>query len=253
VTFFFDDDIYLPQFIARQLGMLHAHPRAGFVGSNYFLIDDDGAVTGLPGLVREDRVVPGRRFIREQVRNASMIVGTPGIMYRRDIIAAFPFDESLPIHGGDLVWRLRMAEVADVAVIAEPLVKIRVHPVAETSTLSLTRGVALRARLLGDYITEYSRRWPDDRLFVRSLRRGLVRSYLTVVLWDWIALGEDAVAAERLASLRSTSEFSKLATVLAIIDRLGFSAPRRQAALAPLLRRLGRIAPDSLRAHRPLQ
>ncbi len=243
IAFLFDDDVYLPGLVQREVTMLEAYPAAGFVGSNYYLIDASGGVSASPRLVNTTRVVRGRQYIRDQVRCASMIIGTPGIMVRRDLLSTFPFDESLPVHGGDLVARLRMAEVADVGLIAEPLVQIRVHPQTETSTLSLTASVDLRARLLHDYIVEYAQRWPDDRAFRRSLEVGLAKSFVSVLLWDWIALGDNREAEERLRAFGALPAGRRLIAALEIIERLGLSARRRQSLLAPLLRRFRRIVP----------
>jgi glycosyltransferase involved in cell wall biosynthesis len=253
VTFLSDDDVYLPQLIERQLAILAANPSAGFAGSNYYLIDETGGVTGFPGLVPKTQVIRGRDYISGQISRTSMVIGTPGIMYRRELIAAFPFDESLPVYGGDLIIRFRMAEVADIALVAEPLVQIRVHPNAETSALTPTQSVLLRTRLLDDYIAEYAQRWPDDRAFIRSLERGLTRSHLVGLLWDWIALGDEVEAAERLNGLRAYSKSRKLAIPLMMLDRLGLSARRRRVILAPMLRRLGRVLPESMGAQTPLR
>jgi glycosyltransferase involved in cell wall biosynthesis len=253
VAFLFDDDVYLPQLIERQLAILVDHPSAGFAGSNYYLIDETGGVTGFPGLVPKTRVIRGRDYISGQISRTSMVIGTPGIMFRRTLIAAFPFDESLPVYGGDLIMRFRMAEVADVALTAEPLVQIRVHPNAQTSALTPTQSVLLRTHLLDDYIAEYAQRWPDDRAFISALRRGLIRSHLSVLLWDWIAIGDEAEAAERLSGLRAYPASRRLTPPLMILERLGLSARRRRAILAPLLRRLGRALPVSMDAHSPLR
>jgi glycosyltransferase involved in cell wall biosynthesis len=235
-----DDDVYLPEFIERELGLLERHPQAGFAGSNYFLIDQTGNVTGFPGLVPQTQVMRGRDYIQKQLSSMSMIIGTPGIMFRRNLLAAFPFDESLSVHGGDLIMRFHMAEVADVALLAEPLLKIRVHPRSETSSVASTERIVLRASLLRDYIADYAQRWPDDRAFARSLQRDLVRSHLAVLLWDWIALGDDAEAEQRRVGLAAIPPGAWLARALAVLERLGLSARRRRAILAPLLRRLGR-------------
>jgi glycosyltransferase involved in cell wall biosynthesis len=252
VAFLFDDDIYLPQLIEREVEALVSHPTAGFVGSNYYLIDETGNVIGLPELVQKTQLVRGREYISGQIVRASMVIGTPGIMYRRELLAAFPFDESLSVYGGDLVMRLRMAEVADVALIDEPLLQIRVHGMSETSQVSPTQSISLRTSLLRDYIAEYTQRWPNDRGFVRFLKWGLARSHFVVVLWDWMTLESDDEANERLGALRVYPVGRLLIPILTIFSRLGLSARRRRVMLAPLLRRLGRVAPKLIGPHRPL-
>lgn len=243
VTFLFDDDLLQPEAIARAVAVLTRFPSAGYAGSNYELIDATGRVTGQSSLVAETAVVPGRQHIRDQMRCVTMILATPGIVYRRDLVAAFPFDESLNVYGGDLVMRLRMAEVTDVALIAEPLVRVRVHPQAETARLSATESFVTRTGLLQAYIAEYRQRWPDDGAFAWSLQSRLALAHSAPLVWDWIALGDEAKAAQRRAGLGAVPGGAKLAAMLAASERLGLTAARRRAKLAPLVRRLGPIVP----------
>lgn len=243
VVFFFDDDVYLPGFVERELEMLTAHPTAGFVGSNYFLIDAAGRVTDRRRLVKKTGVVPGRDYIRGLVWRGRNVIGTPGIMYRRELIADRPFDETLSIHFGDFVMLMRMAEVADVALIATPLLKIRMHDQAASSSLPPSQAVPLRTRMLADYIADFARSRPDDGAFVASLERGLKRSHLVGLLLGWVAAGDDAEAERCLGELRSLPSGGRLTASLRALDRLGLSAQRRQAVLAPLLARLGRAFP----------
>ena len=242
VAFVFDDDVYLPRFIEREVGMLEAHPAAGFVGSNYYLIDEIGRVTGLRRLVKKTAVLPGRDYIRGLVWRGRNIIGTPGIMFRRELIAASPFDESLSVNSGDFVMLMRIAEVADVALLTEPLLQIRIHRMA-ASSLPLCETVPTRTRILRDYIAEYATRWPEDRAFVRSLERGLERSHLTGLLSGWIAAASNSEAEACLGGLRESPAGRKLATGLLLLDRVGLSAGKRRALVAPLLRRLGRVVP----------
>lgn len=243
VTFLFDDDLFRPTLVAREVETLLANPRVGFVGSNYSLIDETGRVISVPGLVSRTEVMPGRDYIAAQVRRATMIIATPGIMFRRNLLVTLPFDESLSVHGGDLIMRLRLAEVADVALIAEPLVSVRVHPAAETAGLSTTEGVVFRTQMLQNYIAEYARRWSDDRGFVGSLRRRLALSHVTVLTWDWIALGDKDEAEQRRLGLGVVRGGSQLAAMLAASERAGLTATKRRELIAPWLRRLGAAVP----------
>jgi hypothetical protein len=193
--------------------------------------------------VKKTEVMPGRDYIRGLIWRGRNIIGTPGIMYRRELIAASPFDESLSVHYGDLVVLMRMAEVADVALIAEPLLKIRLHDQAISTSLPPSQAARLRTRTLHDYIAEFSRRWPEDRAFIASLERGAARSDRVGLVWVWIAAADDAEAEECLQRLSATAAGRRLSKGLRLLDRLGFTAQRRRATLAPLLRRLGRVVP----------
>jgi hypothetical protein len=223
--------------------MLMAHPAAGFVGSNYYFIDESGRVIDMRRLVKKTEVVPGRDYIRGLVWRGRNVIGTPGIMYRRDVIAGSSFDESLSVHFGDAVALMRMAEVSDVGLIAEPLLKIRIHPMAASSAVQPSQIAVLRTRMLQDYIQEYAQRWPEDRAFVASLRRSAARSHRIGLVWSWVVAADDAEAEVSIDGLRASLAGRWMATALRLLERVGLSARRRRTTLAPLLRRLGRVVP----------
>lgn len=243
VSFLFDDDLFLPTLIERTVGVMDRFPAAGFAGSNYALIDEAGDVTSQSGLVAETVVVPGREYISDQIGRATMIIASPGTLFRQRLLAAFPFDESLSVHGGDLVMRLRMAEVADVALIAEPLVSVRIHPQAETARLTAINAFVMRTGMLQRYIAEFARRWPDERTFTRSLQARLSLVHGATLVWDWIALGDVEEAEQRRLGLSAVPGGAHLAAMLAASERLGLTTSRRRDRLAPLLRRLGPVIP----------
>jgi glycosyltransferase involved in cell wall biosynthesis len=243
VAFFFDDDIYLPDFVERQLRMLQAHPEAGFVGSNYFLIDEHSQVIGLRRLVKKTGVVAGRDYIERLIWRGRNVIGTPGIMFRRDLLAASPFDASLSVHFGDFVVLMRLAELADVALISQPLIKMRTHSSAASASVPPSEAIPLRTNLLRDYIAEYAARWPDDPKYVDSLRRGLERSHVVGLLAGWIMADSNVEATACLAGLCLLPVGKRLATALRLLDRLGVSTQRRHGFLSPLLARIGRAIP----------
>jgi glycosyltransferase involved in cell wall biosynthesis len=244
VVFFHDDDVYLPHFIAREVEMLEAHPEAGFVGCNYYQIDEAGRPIGLRRHVKATGVMPGRDYIRGLIWRVRNIITTPSIMFRRTLIAAIPPDEALPANRGDAVMLMRMAEVADVALIAEPLLQKRIHLSAASISAQPSQTIPLRTRLFRDYIAEYARRWPDDRVFVRSLQRGLERSHVVGLIWAWTVARDAAEAEACRLELRKTSMGRPLSYGFAALDRLGLSPHRRRATLVPLLQRVGRVVPS---------
>lgn len=239
VVFFHDDDIYLPNFIVKQLDMLQKNPSAGFVGSNYHLIDEAGHVIRRRELIVRTEVVSGRRFISSLVKRGRNIMPTPGIMYRRSVLESYGFDENLPIHWGDFVLLMRMAETCDVALIAEPLVHIRMHSDQGTSSIPLSEQIPLRTDVMRNYCTEYAMRRPDDKAFVRSLERQLSRSHRVGLLWGWMLAPGESEAAACLRELSKAQGNAKLVSILRRTSRLGLSPGRRRAFFAPLLRKLG--------------
>lgn len=238
VVFFFDDDLYLPTFIERELAMLELHPSAGFVGSNYYLIDEAGRITGHRRLVKRTKIIAGRQYISNLVRSGRNVIGTPGIMYRRSPIEAHRFDEGLSIHFGDFVTLMRMAETCDVALIAEPLLQVRIHGAA-ASAISLSRSIPLRTRTMREYLAEYERRWPNDRVFVRFLKRQLGRSHRLGLLWGWFSAADERESEACLNELNKASSKPTITKILWWIDQVVLPLSRRRLFLVPLLRRLG--------------
>jgi glycosyltransferase involved in cell wall biosynthesis len=243
IAFFHDDDVYLPQFIEHELDMLIANPTAGIVGSNYYLIDDTSRVIGMRRLVNKTEVIPGRDFIKGLVWRGRNVLGTPGIMYRRELLSACCFDESLSIHFGDGVVLMRLAELSDVALVDAPLLQVRIHPTAASALLSASEAAVQRSRLLHAYTAEYAQRWPDDQAFVRSLQRAVRRSDRIALLWCWIAARDEAEAEECMSWFCKAPMARRLSTGLRLLNRLGFSPHVRHGTLAPLLRRFGRLVP----------
>ena len=244
VAFFHDDDIYLPQFIARQVAILERHPEAGFAGSNYYQIDEAGRPIGVRRHVKQTGVMPGRDYIRGLIWRVRNIITTSGVVFRRDLIAAHAPDDSLPANRGDAVLLMRMAEVADVALIAEPLMRKRIHLAAASISAQPSRTIPLRTKLFRDYIADYARRNPRDQAFVRSLERGLERSHIVGLVWAWTAARDAAEAEACLRELRATRAGQRLSVALRALDRAGLSTQRRRATVVPLLQRLGRVVPS---------
>lgn len=242
VVFFHDDDFYLPTFIAAEAAMLRDHPSVGFVGSNYHLIDETGRVLRRRTLIDRTGVVSGRQFIGGLVKRGRSIMPTPGIMYRREALESFAFDESLHILFGDFVMLARIAETRDVGLIAESLMHIRLHNQQGTASLPLSQAIPLRTGMLRDYCDEYLTRWPEQAAFIHGLERRLDRSQRIGLLWGWASAPDGHEAEACLRGLGEPSSGVQLAGLLRRLDRLGLTPSRRRAFVAPLLRRLGDAA-----------
>lgn len=242
VVFFHDDDFYRPTFIADEAAMLRDHPSVGFVGSNYDLIDETGRVIRHRTLIDRTGVVPGRHFIADLVKRGRSIMPTPGILYRREAIETFEFDESLHILFGDFVMLARMAETWDVGIIAEPLMHIRLHNQQGTASLPLSQAIPLRTGMMRDYCAEFLTRWPDQGAFIHSLERRLDRSQRIGLLWGWASAPNGHEAEACLRGLGKSLKDVIVVGLLRRLDRLGLTPNRRRAFVAPLLRRLGDAA-----------
>ena len=151
LTYFNDDDVYLPNFLERGVQMLQSNPSAGIVGSNSFVIDDRGRVLRTRQMVAKTEVIPGHRFIFEVLRRGRSVVGFPSLMFRLSAIEPWGFDPAIGFHNGDLVLLMRMAETNDVALIAELLWQTRVHEDSFTRSVPPAQSLQTGFEMLRGY------------------------------------------------------------------------------------------------------
>lgn len=239
IVFFHDDDVYLPTFIESELELLVRNPSVGFVGSNCWLIDEAGRVTGRRRLIRRTEIWTGRSFIRSLMQRGRNVMPTQGIMHRAKILLAVGFDETLPAHFGDFIVLMRMAEGWDVALIAELLWMNRIHDGAGSFAMTPSSAIPLRTRLLRDYCAEYRSRWPEEEGFVRSVEQRLSRVERLGLLWGWISATNQREAEACIRVLGRLQGGQRLGNMLRLVDRMGLSFGRRRTIVASLLRRLG--------------
>jgi glycosyltransferase involved in cell wall biosynthesis len=168
IAFFHDDDVYEPEFLSRMTTLLERNPDAAFAGSNYLVIDAKTRVTGFRRLVRRTQVQRGEDFIRDLVARWRNVIPTPGIVYRKSFFG-HGFDEALSMHFGDFIILMRMAENHRVVLIAEPLMRIRLHG-QNASNVPMSTAAPMQYEMIQRYIDEMEKRWPQRRIFARDLR-----------------------------------------------------------------------------------
>lgn len=229
ITFFHDDDLYDREFVQRYVEQLERFPTAGFAGGNYIQISSLGEPIQIRASINRTRLQPGREFIRSLMRSGRSPFSTPGIIFRRTAIGRAKFDEGLPIHYGDFVILMRLAEKWDVVLISDTLFSWRVHGENE-SRMAFSEAIPLRTTVLSNYCAEYAGR-STDVAFAATLR-GLVKGGHTIgLLWGWLA-GEseaDRNGCRNLLTRASTS----LTAVVAVLDRmLPIRSRRRLIAIA---------------------
>jgi glycosyltransferase involved in cell wall biosynthesis len=129
VAFVDDDDLWKPSKLARQVAMLTAESRVGFVHCPVEEIDADGAPTGrvLGALKPETR--QGQIFA-QCVRHC--VVGSPTPLVRRGVLERTGgFLTTLEVAEDKELWA-RIAYVTEIGWIPEPLASYRVHPASHT-------------------------------------------------------------------------------------------------------------------------
>jgi glycosyltransferase involved in cell wall biosynthesis len=238
VTFFHDDDLYEPTFLERTTSMLNSHSRAAFAGSNYFVIDGDNNVGGIRRLIKRTHSQHGDDFIRDLVRRGRNTIPTPGIVFRKSAFDERGFDEAISIHFGDFIILMRMAEQHEAVLIADPLMRIRLHG-QNASNVPMSKAAPLQYQLIHTYIDDFEKRTPGRRHFAVELRDLADAALRRSLLWGWIS-SDDPVEARRCLELfRSTGGTPMVASFAEWLDSIGFKASRGQA-VAAFIRRLGR-------------
>lgn len=238
ITFFHDDDVYEPEFLKKTTSLLNAHHRAAFAGSNYYVIDGDGTVTGVRRLIRRTHSQHGDDFIRDLVRRGRNTIPTPGIVFRKTAFDNRGFDESLSIHFGDFIMLMRMAEKHDACLIADPLMRIRLHG-KNASNVPLSTAAPLQNGLVQAYIDDFAARSPARRSFAAELRDLGDAALRRSLLWGWISSEDPVESAKCLQLFRECGGSHFAHRVVSWLDSSGFRATRGPE-FAEFIRRLGR-------------
>jgi Glycosyl transferase family 2 len=169
-----DDDALLPEFLEETVGVLDADPRVGLVHTAFDVVDADGelllgAVNWTDGLVA-DTIEDGDEFIRESMRWSCRVCAST-VLLRTAALPDVRFDP-LDLPAADFGLWLRIALDWDVAFLARPLVRYRIHEQSDSASwgaadgtgylrgfeiLERTRDVKLRL------LDAHGGRWNDRR------------------------------------------------------------------------------------------
>lgn len=234
VAFFFDDDVYAPEFLEAMTRMLEAHPTAGFAGSDYIMIDDHGKRIGRRNWVKKTELWPGARYADYLLARGRNLVSTPGLVFRRETLQPDGFDESISIHFGDFVLLLKIAERWDVAILADPLISVRIHAGA-ASSIPLSRSIPIRSTLLLEYCASMPTETEQQRTRRRRSERNVLRGEATSLIWGWIT-SDDAESRACREALRATGRHSFISATL------GLLRPFRWAPMRKVVHAVGRMA-----------
>lgn len=241
VTFFHDDDEYPPRYLEVLCGALEKFPGAAFAGSNFDFIDEAGAVLEERRWIEKTELWEGPRYVKELVGRGRNPVCMPGLVFRRDAFGAGGFDESLPIHFGDFVLLMRAAEEGGMVAVAEPVLRVRMHP-GQASALPRSRSIAMRTEVLSRFLGEYASRHPDEQRLVEELRRRVALTHRAGLVWGWVIGNEDAERHACLESLGDAPLDGALRRALSWVGRRGL----RPGRVGPRLVKIVRDSADML-------
>lgn len=238
IAFFHDDDAYEPNFLSRTIAELDAFPHTAFAGSNYYIIDSHSRLTGHRRLIKRTLVQPGHDFIRELIRRGRGAIPTPGIVFRKSVFDERGWDESLSMHFGDFVVLMEMAETHDAMLIAEPLLRLRLHG-RNASNVPLSTAAPMLHGTLLRYVDNFEKRWPHLADFARQLRNSSRATLRRFLVWGWVS-ADDELEAQRCTALLRENGHRLVAAALDAVGAIGLGAARRRG-ITGALRKLGRV------------
>lgn len=185
------DDAWLPGKVRAQVALIQARPEVGLVFCDEQMMDADGR-TFAASFFRHYDVTPIRGAHALEALLFHNFVPAPTIMFRREHIAqVLPFVPETPCQ--DWWIAVRVAEVAEIDYVAEPLVRYRVHgdnmsAIGEQIDLATASG----RRML--------RNWRNDAVFrrwmLRTLPLGNVRPEVLRAAWESFFGGVVGIAAQ---------------------------------------------------------
>ena len=118
------DDLYAPDFLARAVAFLDAHPSCSFTHTAYRIIDQDGTYKGQHAAYSGDRVIPGAEAFQSYLTRSHNVLLSSAVMRRAAILGALPLPDMLC---ADFWMWLHLAQHGDVGYLAAPLVTYRQH------------------------------------------------------------------------------------------------------------------------------
>ncbi len=173
VALYHDDDLYDPDIISKQVEFLDLNPNVGIVGTDSWIIDEHGKVTGQWPYGDVPAITPGRQFINDSILKYRVFLNCPSVMCRAKALGDQPFDPDLPPGGGDYATWLKVAEDWDVGYINEKLLYYRRHSNQGSLENTPESGILQVHQSYLHYVAGYEARYPEDASRVLGWRRGL--------------------------------------------------------------------------------
>ena len=178
IAFLDADDIWLPEKLAMQVGLLDAHPDVAIVCSDFYRFDNQSGV--ITSQAWEKRKIDPKMALRLLLSERAFAV-TSTVLIRADVITAVGgWDESLRINQ-DWDMLVRIAQRYNFDVIRKPLVKKRQHGT------SLSGDWELRYQTYPDVLNKVIHDYPLSRTDLRAARRRLAdihHTYATYLVLD---------------------------------------------------------------------
>ncbi len=143
------DDIAEPERLREQVHFLEANPRIAMAGSNVRTIDESGTVMGIEQYPQTNEEIRKAMFVHNPFAHST-------VMIRRDVLDVMGQYDHRFLHNEDYDLWLRIASRYEVANMAQPLLKRRLHGESITGAKN-TQLTGYRIRTLVHAIMNYFR------------------------------------------------------------------------------------------------
>jgi len=153
IAFLDSDDIWLPEKLTRQLALFDGAPTVGLVGSNGFLIRQNGEILDT---VRYEAVISRPKLLRKLLMGNCISGGSAACIRRECLGKVGGFDESLRSAEDWDMW-LRIVSHYDVRFASEPLVKIRMTENSMSSAANNDKMISSEMVVLDKFFAEAGR------------------------------------------------------------------------------------------------
>ena len=222
-----DDDLWMPEWLARRVDFLEQHTACVLVWAGHLDIDTDGTEVGRSSFPLSGGVHSSAEFLQAMMR--ANIVATPSVLVRREayISAGGAFDPRFS-HINDYELWLRLGMLGPVGFLPVHDSGYRVHP----QQMSRRHDRALDHLHLIDHLDGLLQvSHPDLRLPARVRRQQKAELLLSAAL-DAAEQGQTKVAARRIVSAAGLAP-------QALLSRRGLGAITAMAAGKTASRRVG--------------
>ena len=177
VAFIDDDDLWFPDKLQRQITLMQNNPSLGLVYCGCYKIGEDGAV------LSETRPAHRGELLEYLLRSNCIVGSASAVMVTHEVFSrAHYFDETLKACEDWDLW-IRIARYYQIDFIAEPLVKLRIHPQSMQNNIRVMECATFS--VLNKYWTE---RAPD--LAWRDRKNEIYSTHCINFAWKYYDRGD---------------------------------------------------------------
>ena len=179
IVIFPDDDMMLPENLAKKVEVLLRSPQVGLVHSKYHLIDEEGRIIKYDTNWGHgpDRTADALERREDLLTACFNTVNVPTVLFRRACYERLGRFSDRVRFAYDWEYWMRIAIDYDVAFLAQPLVKWRIHSASITKTYMRNPVVQLREDLAAkrEVFKHHIHGIPEGRQLEREMWRNMAK------------------------------------------------------------------------------